>query len=81
MMPLSSISTSGPDMSVAMSVELDTSTAVEFDDRSREIHDTGAAPEIEDTAIGASRAFRNPSHYIPSLQFQRAPNRRLASRI
>ena len=31
--PLSSISTSGPDMSVAMSVELDTSLAVDFDDR------------------------------------------------
>jgi len=26
----------------------------------REIHDTGAAPEIHDTAIGAS-CFRNPS--------------------
>jgi len=44
-----------------MSVELGTSMAVDFDDRIREIHDTGAAPEIEDTAIGASRAFRNPS--------------------
>jgi len=60
MTPLSSISTSGPDMSVAMSFELGTSTAVDFDNRMREIHDTGAAPEIEDTAIGASR-FRNPS--------------------
>jgi len=60
MTPLSSISTSGPDMSVAMSVELGTSTAVEFDDHIREIHDTGAAPEIHDTAIGAAR-FRNPS--------------------
>jgi len=63
MTPLSSISTSGPDMSVAMSVELGTSTAVEFDDRMREIHDTGAAPEIYDTAIGAS-CFRNPSIVI-----------------
>jgi len=61
MMPLSSISTSGPDMSVAMSVELDTSTAVDSGDRMREIHDTGAAPEIDDTAIGASSSFRNPS--------------------
>jgi len=60
MTPLSSVSTSGPDMSVAMSVELGTSTAVEFGDRMREIHDTGAAPEIYDTAIGAAR-FRNPS--------------------
>jgi len=60
MTPLSSISTSGPDMSVAMSVKLGPSMAVDFDDRSREIHDTGAAPEIEDTAIGAS-CFRNPS--------------------
>ena len=62
MTPLSSISTSGPDMSVAMSVELGTSTAVDFDDRMREIHDTGAAPEIYDTAIGASSS-RNPSVY------------------
>jgi len=37
MMPLSSISTSGPDMSVATSVELGSSMAVDFDDRSREI--------------------------------------------
>ena len=51
MTPLSSISTSGPDMSVAMSVELGTSMAVDFDDRRREIHDTGAAPEIGDRAI------------------------------
>ena len=61
MTPLSSISTSDPDMSVAMSVKLGTPMAVDFDDRMREIHDTGAAPEIYDTAIGASRAFRNPS--------------------
>jgi len=47
-------------MSVAMSVELGTSMAVDFDDRMREIHDTGAAPEIEDRAIGAI-CFRNPS--------------------
>ena len=61
MTPLSSISTSGPDMSVTMSIKLGSSMAVDFDDRGREIQDTGAAPEIEDTAIGASRAFRNPS--------------------
>jgi len=61
MTPLSSISTSGPDMSVAMSVELDTSTAVEFGDRSREIQDTAVAMlELGDTTVGASR-FRNPS--------------------
>ena len=60
MTPMSSISTSGPDMPIITSVELGTSMAVDFDDRSREIHDTGAAPEIEDTAIGAS-CFRNPS--------------------
>jgi len=68
--PLSSISTSGPDMSVAMSVELGTSMAVDFDDRSREIQDTAAALlELADmdatdataTAIGASRFLRNPS--------------------
>ena len=63
MTPLSSIFTSGPDRPVAMSVELGTSTAVDFDDRMREIHGTGDAPEIYDTAIGASsRSFRNPSH-------------------
>jgi len=59
--PLSSISTSGPDMSAGMSVELGSSMAVDFDDRGREIHDTVAAPEIDDTA-GAYR-FRNPSLY------------------
>ena len=63
MTPLSSNSTSGPDMSVAMSIELGTSMAVEFDDRMREIHDTGAMQEIDDS-VGASRAFRNPSRYF-----------------
>ena len=57
--PLSSISASCPDMSVATSVELGTSMAVDFDDRMREIHDTVATPEIDDT-VGAYR-FRNPS--------------------
>ena len=70
MTPLSSISTSGmdavacPDMSVArsVSVELGTSMAVDFDDRGKEIHDTVATPEIDDTAtVGATR-FRNPSN-------------------
>jgi len=62
MTPLSSISTSAPDMSVAMSVELGTSMAVDFDDRGREIHDTVATPEIEYTlVVGATRRFRNPS--------------------
>jgi len=61
MTPLSSISTSGPDMSVAMSVELGTSTAVDFDDRSREIQDTAAAMlELGEPMAGA-RSFRNPS--------------------
>jgi len=76
MTPLSSISTSGmdaaacPDMSAArsVSVELDTSMAVDFDDRSREIQDTAAAMlELADTdvtddtaTVGAYR-FRNPS--------------------
>jgi len=46
-------------MSVAMSVELGTSMAVDFDDRIREIHDTGVTQEIDDT-VGAS-CFRNPS--------------------
>jgi len=58
--PLSPISTSGPDMSVAMSVELGTSMVVDFDDRMREIHDTVATPEIDDTA--GARSFRNPSY-------------------
>ena len=62
MMPLSSISTSGPDMSVAMSVELGISMGVDFDDRSREIQDTAAAMlELGDPMAGAARAFRNPS--------------------
>jgi len=61
MTPLSSISTPGPDMSVAMSVELGTSMAVDFDDRSREIHDTVATPEIE--ATPGARALQNPSQY------------------
>ena len=62
MMPLSSISTSGPDVSVAMSVELGTSMAVDFDNRSMEIQDTAAAmleladtDVTDDTAIGVSR--------------------------
>jgi len=61
--PLSSISTSGPDMSVAMSVELGTSMAVDFDDRSREIQDTAAAMlELADTTPTAgARSLRNPS--------------------
>ena len=57
--PLSSISTSGPDMSAAMSVELGTSMAVDFDDRMREIHDTVGTPEIDDTT--GARRLRNPS--------------------
>jgi len=61
MTPLSSISTSGPDMSVAMSVELSTPMAVDFDDRMREIHDTGVTQEIDDTVGASSRSFRNPS--------------------
>jgi len=60
MTPLSSISTSGPYMSVAMSVELGTSMAVDLDDRAREIHDTVATLEIDDTA--SAYRFRNPSH-------------------
>jgi len=49
--PLSSISTSGPDMSVATSVELDKS-AVGIDDRSREIQDTAAAMlELADSTL------------------------------
>jgi len=60
MTPLSSISTSAPDMSVATSVDRGTLMTVDFDDRSREIHDTVATPEIEDT-LGARR-FRNSSH-------------------
>jgi len=63
MTPLSSISTSGPDMSVAMSVELGTSMAVDFDDRSREIQDPAAAMlELGDPMAGA-RSSRNPSIY------------------
>jgi len=44
--PLSSISTSGPDMSVAMSVD--------FDDRMREIHDVVAMSELADLTAGAA---------------------------
>ena len=60
MTPLSSISTSGPDMSVTMSVELGTSTAVDFDYRSREIQDTAAAM-LELGNVAGARSFRNPS--------------------
>ena len=60
MTPLSSISTSGPDMSVSMSVELGASTAVDFGDRSREIQDTAAAMLELGYTVGAS-CFRNPS--------------------
>jgi len=51
-------------MSVAMSVKLGTSMAVDFDDRSREIQDTAAAMlELADTAATAgARSLRNPSH-------------------
>ena len=53
-----------PDMSAArsVSVELDTSMAVDFDDRSREMQDIATRSELDDTTatIGASR-FRNPS--------------------
>ena len=59
-MPLLSISTSGPDMSVITSVELGTSMAVDFDDRSREIQDTAAAMLELGDKVGARR-FRNPS--------------------
>jgi len=69
--PLSSISTSGmdatacSDMSVARSVSVDlgTSMAVDFDDRSREIPDTAAAMlELADTAaMAGATCFRNPS--------------------
>ena len=71
MTPLSSISTSGmdaaacPDMPVArsVSVELDTSMAVDFDDRMREIQDVATRSELDDTtatALGA-RPLRNLS--------------------
>ena len=69
MTPPSSISTSGPDMSVAMSVDRGTMMTVDFDDRSRQIHDTAAAmleladtdvTDTTDTARGTSH-FRNPS--------------------
>jgi len=66
MTPLSSISTSGPDMSVAMSVELGTSTAVDFDDHSREISDAATMIEFSGDVAGAPRAFRNSSQHWPS---------------
>ena len=78
--PLSSISTPGPDMSVITSVELDTSMVVDFDDRMREIQDTGAAPEIEDTAIGARR-FRNPSLIIQRIWECQRDERRQVDRF
>jgi len=52
MTPLSSISTSGPDMSVATSVELGTSMAVDFDDRMREISDAATMIEFSDDTAG-----------------------------
>jgi len=64
MTPLSSISTSAPDMSVATSVDRGTLMTVDFDDRSREIQDTAdAISEFADSAatVGAYR-FRNLSH-------------------
>jgi len=64
MTPLSSISTSTPDMSVAMSVDRGTLMTVDFDDRGREIQDTAATMlELADTTAmaGASSRFRNPS--------------------
>ena len=57
-------------MSVAMSVKLGTSMAVDFEDRSREIQDTAAAMlELADSAAtaGAYR-FRNPSINILETQ-------------
>jgi len=58
--PLSAISTSVSDMSVAMSVDRVTLTTVDFDDRDREMQDIATRSELDDTAIGAS-CFRNPS--------------------
>jgi len=53
-------------MSVAMSVELGTSMAIDFDDRSREIQDTAAAMlELGDTV--GTYCFRNPSIYLYCL--------------
>ena len=61
--PLSSISTSGQDMSVVESVSADRGTlmSVDFDDRMREIQNV----EIADTAaiVGARRSSGDPSHY------------------
>jgi len=61
--PLSSIYTSAPDMSVAMSVDRGTLLTVDFDDRSREIQETATAMlELADTtAMAGARRFRNPS--------------------
>jgi len=76
--PLSSISTSGmdvtscPDMSVAksMSVDLGTSMSVEFDNRVRGVQDTADTPSFVDDILGAY-AFRNPSHYSTSPRVSR----------
>jgi len=57
--PLSSISTSGPDMSVSMSVDRGTLMTVDFDDRTREMQDIATRSESDDT-LGARRV-RNPS--------------------
>jgi len=58
--PLSSISTSGPDMSVAMSVNRGTLMSLDFDDRDREIQDVAATMiELADT-VGA-HSLRDPS--------------------
>jgi len=63
--PLSSISTSGPDMSVAesVSVDLGTSTSVDFDDRMREIQSV----ELADTVAIGAPYFRDPSLAVIKL--------------
>jgi len=61
MTPLSSISTSGPDMSITTSVELGTSLIVAIDDRSREIQDTAAVILESGDTVGTYHFLRNPS--------------------
>jgi len=78
MTPLSSIFTSGPDMSVVMSIELGTSMAVDFNDRDREIQDTVAemleladTDATDETATTGACPLRNPSQEWSRLNYDK----------
>ena len=73
MTPLSSISTSVPDMSVATSVDRGTLMTVDFDDRAREIQDVANRSELDDTTC-AYRRFRNPLHVSKLINLELSQN-------